>query len=330
MKIVVGFTVACTGLISVFVILGLIETPSQDTQGFPASSAGRLAALHIPKQQTPQELTLLFVGDIMLDRGVEWKIKQDSPVGGGGDWRWPFLKIADTLQSADLVFGNLESQISDKGTNVGSIYSFRADPASIEGLTYAGFDVLSVANNHSFDYTKKAFEDSFERLYQAGIVPVSDTLVIKEVEGVRIGFLAYSNFSGPAKIDWDNLDEIIQNIGDAKSQVDILIVSLHAGEEYAKEPNEFQKTFAQSAIDAGTDLIIGHHPHVVQSLVPHARDDELGWIAYSLGNFVFDQDFSEETMQGAILKVVLEDKIIKEVALLPTKINSSFQVELVN
>lgn len=313
MRIILGFAVSCLGLVLVFAILGLIESPRQDTQGF-------LASLHIPEKQTPQVLTLLFVGDIMLDRGVEWEIKKN-----GGDWRWPFLKIADTLQQADFVFGNLESQISDKGENVGSIYSFRADPVSIEGLTYAGFDVLSVANNHSLDYTKEAFENSSKRLREATIIPVANGLMIKEIGGAKIGFLAYSNFPGIAKVDWDNLEETTQDIQYAKSQVDILVVSLHAGEEYDKEPNEFQKTFAQSAIDAGANLIIGHHPHVVQPLEQYKQS----WIAYSLGNFVFDQKFSEETMAGAILKVLVEDKKIKEVSLLPTKLSSSYQVDLV-
>ena len=309
---------SCFGLISVFLILGLMESPGQD-------SSGLLASLNIPHKQAPQVLTLLFTGDIMLERGVEWKIK-NPPAGGESDWRWPFLKIANTLQKADLVFGNLESQISDKGTNVGSIYSFRADPASIEGLTYAGFDVLSVANNHSLDYTREAFEDSGSRLWESGIIPVADSLAIKEVKDAKIGFLAYNNFPGVAKIDWDNLQEVVEDIQRAKSRVDILIVSLHAGEEYSKEPNEFQKVFARNAIDAGADLIIGHHPHVVQPIEQYNQ----GWIVYSLGNFIFDQNFSEETKAGAMLKVVLEDKTIKEVSLLPIKFNSSFQVELLD
>ena len=317
MKIILGFAVSCLGLISVFAVLGLMESPGQDTQGF-------LASLHIPHKQVPQVLTLLFTGDIMLERGVEWEIK-NPPAGGESDWRWPFLKITDTLQNADLVFGNLESQISDKGTNVGSIYSLRADPQSLEGLTYAGFDVLSVANNHSLDYTREAFEDSTNRLWQSGIVPVTDSLAVKEVKNVKIGFLAYTNFPGIAQVDWDNLQAVAEDIQHAKSRVDILVVSLHAGEEYDKEPNQFQEVFARNAIDSGANLIIGHHPHVTQPLEQYGQ----GWIAYSLGNFVFDQPFSEETMSGAILNIVVEDKKIKEVSLLPTKVNSSFQVELV-
>ncbi len=338
MKIVFAFAISCFGLVLVFGVLGLMETQNQNIQAFPA-------ALHLPEKQTPQELTILFVGDIMLDRGVEWKIKQNPPTGGGGDWRWPFLKIAEELEQADLVFGNLESQISDKGINVGSIYSFRADPQSIEGLTYAGFDVLSVANNHSFDYTRQALQDSLSRLSTANISYVGGGfsrneaygLTIKEIQDTKIGFLAYTNSGSPAWaasetsggvawVDWNNFTKIIQDIQEAKLQVDILVVSLHAGIEYAKEPDEFQKAFAQNAIDAGADLIIGHHPHVLQPLEQY-KD---GWIAYSLGNFVFDQDFSQETMAGAMLKVSVQNKAIKAVSLLQTRLTPSFQVELNN
>jgi len=107
--------------------------------------------------------------------------------------------------------------------------------------------------------------------------------------------------------------------------VDILAVSVHAGNEYQKYANVFQKRFAKTAIDAGADLIVGHHPHVTQPVERY----EKGWIVYSLGNFVFDQKFSEETMQGAIWKITITDKQIQEAVLLPTKQNSTLQVELV-
>ncbi len=350
MKAVFAFAVCCfvfVLFISAFALF--FETPDKADQFFSAT-------LRLPSQQEPETATLLFVGDIMLDRGVEWQIHRSPPAGGNGDWTWPFRRIADLLRAADLVFGNLESQISNTGNNVGSDYSFRADPASIESLVYAGFDVLSVANNHSFDYTKEALEDSMVRLKKAGISPVGGGLskqeayglVIREVGNAKIGFLAYTNSgapawaardsqSGVAWVDWDNLEEIIKTIKKASAQVDILVISLHAGEEYQTEPNQFQKTFSRGAIEAGADLLVGHHPHVVQSLVPHPKGNsaqsssdqaELGWIAYSLGNFLFDQDFSQETMKGAILKLVVEDKKIKEISLLQTRLTPSFQVLL--
>ena len=149
MKIILPFVLCCFGFVLLFYAFGfLVAIPSQPDQAF-------LGALHVPPKHESSSVTLLFVGDVMLDRGVEFEVQKN-----GGDWTWPFWHIASFLHQADLVFGNLESQISDKGVNVGSIYSFRANPKSIEALSYAGFDVVSVANNHSFDYTREAFEDS--------------------------------------------------------------------------------------------------------------------------------------------------------------------------
>jgi len=105
-----------------------------------------------------QPIKIILVGDIMLNRGVKFMIeKEGGPTRGGyPDFRFPFLKIADYLKEADIVFGNLEGIVSDKGIKVGSIYSFRADPKAIEGLSFAGFNVLSLANNHALDYTREA------------------------------------------------------------------------------------------------------------------------------------------------------------------------------
>lgn len=281
-------------------------------------------------------ITLLFAGDIMLDRGVEFYIVQHN------DWKLPFLHIADTLQKADLVFGNLESVISDKGQNLGSIYSFRASPKTLEGLIFAGFDILSVANNHSLDWGIEAFVDSMVRLRQAGIATVgggttkeqAHTPVIKEIKGTTIGFLGYSNLGSPlwqamehtpgiAWVDENTLLEFQKDIQRAKNEVDVLFVSIHFGEEYQKEPNLVQQILSKAAIDAGADVVVGHHPHVTQP-VEHHND---GWIAYSLGNFVFDQGFSPETMEGMLLEVNIEGKQITQVIPRVIRINRHFQPE---
>ncbi|MBI2642004.1 MAG: CapA family protein, partial [Candidatus Wildermuthbacteria bacterium] len=160
------------------------------------------APLTTQRQETDEEqITLLFVGDIMLDRGVEYYIEKN-----GSDWRFPFLNIADFLKKADLVFANLESVISDKGEKQGSIYSFRADPQALEGLVFAGFDVLSVTNNHSLDYGMDALLDSISRVEGAGIATLgagtnkeaAQKLFIKEIQGTKIGMLAYTNTGSPS------------------------------------------------------------------------------------------------------------------------------------
>ncbi len=103
-----------------------------------------------------------------------------------------------------------------------------------------------------------------------------------------------------------------------------MIVSLHSGEEYKQELTQFQTDFAKTAIEAGADLVVGHHPHVVQRNETYQGK----YIFYSPGNFIFDQDFSEETMQGQIIEATLENKSIKEVTTKQIKMNELFQPQI--
>jgi poly-gamma-glutamate synthesis protein (capsule biosynthesis protein) len=240
------------------------------------------------------------------------------------------------------MFGNLEGPISDVGEDVGSIYSFRQNPKLIEGLRFAGFDILSFANNHVFDWGRVAFEDTMKRLKEAGIEYVGAGFSREEalspkiikIKGLKIAFLAFSNIgekfweagensSGIAWLDKENLEYAISK---AKPEADILIISMHFGDEYKDQPNADQKYFAKLAIDLGANLVIGHHPHVVQ-LIEKYKDS---YIAYSLGNFIFDQNFSKETMQGLFLEVAIKDGQIKDIIPRKIKINNFFQPEIVN
>ena len=295
-----------------------------------------IRSLTTPSPEAEKPIKLVFTGDIMLDRGVEYQIQKQ----GENDWRFPFLKIADKLNAADLVIGNLESQISDKGENQGSIYSFRADPQAIEGLKFAGFDIVSLANNHSFDYGKEALKDSLSRLISTNISPIGAgnenqayAPVIKTIDNTRIAFFAYAegpetwkateNNIGIALVSDKTRDRIKTDISLAKDLSDLVIVSFHWGEEYAKEPSQFQKDLAKAVIDAGADLVIGSHAHVVQESEIYNGHH----IFYSLGNFVFDQGFSEETLEGEIVEIAIENKKIKQVFPKRIKINEFFQPE---
>lgn len=277
---------------------------------------------------------IVFVGDIMLDRGVEAAIKEYS----GGNYSFPFLKMADYLKSADLAIGNLEGPVSDKGYKVGSIYSFRDDPKAINGLESAGFDLVGLANNHMFDYTSAAFEDTFKRLKDAGIEYAGAGLskeealepkIMKLPDGTKISFLAFSNL-GPkgweaqtssTGLAWLNQENLETSIAKARTEADIVVAMFHWGEEYQNLSNDDQKRFARLAIVAGADLIVGHHPHVAQEIEEYKGK----YIAYSLGNFVFDQSFSKETMEGLALEVSIQNKEITKVVARKTKMNDFFQ-----
>ena len=250
------------------------------------------------------------------------------------------MKITDELKKADILFGNLEGPISNKGKKVGSIYSFRMNPKTVEGLKYAGFDILSLANNHMFDYQRVAFEDTMRILEENGIdylgagfsAKEAFSPKITEIRNTKIGFLAYTNLgpkawratkggSGIAWVSEKDIEKIKEDIGEAKQKTDVLIISLHSGEEYATNTTPSQISLARAFVDAGADLVVGHHPHIIQEIEKY-KD---GWIAYSLGNFVFDQGFSEETMEGLLLEVIIEDNKIKELNQKEIKISKSFQ-----
>ena len=281
----------------------------------------------------PQERTLLFVGDVMLSRGVGARMQSE------GDWTFPFTEIGETLAAADLTFGNLECPVSDVGRNRHHLYSFRADPRAIEGLKVAGFDVLSVANNHMYDWGPKALLDTTRRLREAGIRPVGAGAndleahypVLAELGGLRIAFLAYVNIDpkeataapGRPGVAWLEPERVMADIRFARPLADLVIVALHWGIEYATRPQRSQIELAHQMIDAGADLIVGGHPHVVQPL----EEYEGRWIAYSLGNFVFDQK-DPATRRAVMLKVTTRGRQIAEVTSIPIQIDRSFRAVL--
>lgn len=281
-------------------------------------------------------ITLLFVGDIMLSRLIGDIMAQNN------DWRYPFLETAEFLKNADIAFGNLEGPISARGTKVGSIYSFRSDPRAIEGLLYAGFDVLSIANNHIWDYGANAVWDTISILEKSGIgvvggginYPEAHQPFIKDIDNTKIAFLGYTNLiplsvgsktSKPA-IAYFDIDQAIADIKEARKKADLIVVSLHWGNEYETTQNTNQKKVARALIDAGAQLIIGHHPHVVQLVEEYNG----GYIAYSLGNFVFDQNFSPDTKTGLVLKVTLKDKKISQVEKIRIAFTSLYQPYLIS
>lgn len=268
----------------------------------------------MPPIYEPSFVTLSFAGDIMLDRGVESSVIKNF----GQDFSALFEKIpAKLLKNSDIAFANLEGTASDQGKDLGNLYSFRMDPEVIPALAGAGFDVLSLANNHVGDWGRAAFVDTLGRLKENEIRATGAGLTEAEAEqpliiekySQKIGFLGFSDV-GPQWLEAagekpglllasdPRFDEIIQN---AAGQVDHLVVSFHWGDEYKTIHNDRQEHLARRAVDAGARLVIGHHPHVVQDTEVYKNS----FIAYSLGNFIFDQKFSAATMQGLLLQAKL-------------------------
>lgn len=324
MKIVSLLILVVIGL-GIGVGIGFLENSFKKSSSSNLTASVPDAATSIESlKEEPPEITLLFVGDIMLDRGVRAKVEKT----GNGDFHFPFAKIANILKEADIAAGNLEGPLSDKGEEVGNPYSFRMPLKALDGLIFAGFDVLFLANNHIGDWGQEALGDTIFNLENAGLAAVgagsaADQPKVLETKGTKFAFLAFSDFfvSGVALAEET---EIVEAVRAAEKSADIVVVAFHFGDEYSHEPSVRQKTLAQLAIDSGADLVVGSHPHVLQPLETYNGK----YIAYSLGNFVFDQNFSKETMTGGLLKIFLKGKEITSAALYEVRINNNFQPEL--
>ena len=308
-------------LATVVVIIAIIIVLKIPRVAIAPGTSGQLATNH------ESLTTLFFGGDIMLSRNVARKIYEAK------DFTLPFKNIRDVTSGADIAFANLESPFSDQGQHfVDGSLVFNADPQSVAGLESAGFDVLSTANNHALDQGQYGIDFTINLLKQNGILPVgtfqagqkqfepSQNVIIKNK--VAFGFLSYSytalndggRSTSPQIADFNNLTQLKQDILTMKGHyADVVIVNMHAGTEYTRTPTQKQIDFAHAAIDAGADLVIGEHPHWVQTVEQYKGK----WIFYSLGNLVFDQMWSTETKQGLTLLITYKNSQIKKILLQP-------------
>jgi poly-gamma-glutamate synthesis protein (capsule biosynthesis protein) len=255
------------------------------------------APLFAPIQSlAPEEAVVIFTGDIMLDRYVRKKMQQF-----GEDHT--FSGVSPFLAEADLVAGNLEGPITSndsvsEGTPVGDVSNMRFTfpTTTPEFLKRYGFGLVSLGNNHMFDYGREGVEETKQLLKEAGISFVGDPLreapeiVVREVEGLRLAFVGYNEFFEQEPSEVEEAIKRARQSYDA----DAVIVLAHWGDEYVLTPPDRVVTAGRGFIDAGADLIIGSHPHVRQPF----EDYNGGRIYYSLGNFAFDQYWDKEVMCG--------------------------------
>lgn len=266
---------------------------------------------------------LVFGGDIMLSRTVNSKMSTYQ------DYTWPFKKIATLFSEADLAIANLESPFlftNNYEVKSGS-FSFKANPQSVKALLLAGFDVLSLANNHILNQGRQGILDTYKVLDETGISSVGTkerSIVIKESKGVKFAFLAYSYDQSSPLISGLDPKQLVLDIKEAKTKSDIVVILMHAGTEYKLEPNAKQIEFAHAAIDAGADLVIGHHPHWPQ-LIEHYQGKT---IIYSLGNLIFDQEWSSSTKEGLVVKVYFKDKQLENIEYIPIEIKDFGQASI--
>ena len=290
---------------------------SAATSAAGPSAAATSAAGGAPSPAaSPSELPPVRVvsgGDVMPDRSVEAYANAngaDAVLAG----------VAGMLQKGDASWFNLEGVTSTLGSPwEAKDYTFEGPPAFAPAIAEAGVDVVTMGNNHSVDYGRAALKDTIRRLEDAGVQVVgagTDTddahapAIVTTESGASIGFLGYSDVwwpgfeatsskAGVAQA-FSNVARMKRDVRDLAREVDYVVVGYHWGYEYQHYPVEQQTREAHAAIDAGADLVIGHHPHVLQGFETYKRR----LIAYSLGDLVFDH-VAVETGQTVLVDATL-------------------------
>ncbi|PIR75965.1 MAG: AmmeMemoRadiSam system protein B [Candidatus Magasanikbacteria bacterium CG10_big_fil_rev_8_21_14_0_10_42_10] len=247
-------------------------------------------------------VSMLSVGDIMLDRSVALKMGENG-----------LSVILDTLagnegrffRGIDIVSGNLEGPFALQRIETSKEIAFRFDPVLAPQLAAYGFNLVNLANNHMLDMGRSGVPETVEVLKQADIdfygdayVVSTSSLIYKEIHGMHIAFLGFND-------TFNSLNEAnaVALIEEAKKNSDVVVLNIHWGVEYEESSHPRQRYLAHLFIDHGVDLIIGHHPHVVEEMEIYSNRP----IFYSLGNFIFDQYFSVPTQQELAVGTVFHD-----------------------
>jgi poly-gamma-glutamate synthesis protein (capsule biosynthesis protein) len=311
-----------------------------ETPGTPTTEAAR--AIPTPEPTVEPVTRLLFTGDVIPARCTDAAV-----TALGGDWTLPFQALQPMLSAADITAGTLDSTVSDAVVPTGCIetYSLGGVAAVAEGLRFAGYDVLSHAANHIKDCGvtncgDQAMLDTIANLKAAGVQTVGSGAnlaearrpVVIERNGIYFAFLAYDDIApwyqatnaaaGTAPMDTATVAEDIAN---AKKVANVVIVIPNWGIEYTIDPSERQREIARAAVAAGADLIVGNHPHWVQAHETIEGPEGPVLVAYALGNFVFDQDWSLETQQGALLEVTFTGIDVTATRYTPIHIHDNYQ-----
>ena len=306
------------------------DYPFQDSYSLVAADGFETAAAELAavlQASEPAIIHLAAVGDLMLARSLGAALEQ-------GKLDYPFAHTADSLRNADITVGNVESALGNIGEPAVKSYPFQAPPEAAEALAQAGFDVVSLANNHAMDYGAEALLQAVSLLETQGVLPVgagADSTaahkpVMIEQNGMTVAFLSYVNVPVEARsgfdtaswkatasspgMAWADPAQIHADVTAAAPQADLVIVLLHSGYEYVAAPSEPQTAAAHAAVDAGADVVIGHHAHILQG-IEFYQD---GVILYGTGNFAFEIDGDPET---AVFHLWLDAEGVRQIQIEP-------------
>lgn len=280
-------------------------------------------------------VSIAAVGDIMLGGKAEAFLERKG-------YDYPFAATAHLLKDADLAIGNLETPLTGRGSPLtDKTYLFRNPPEKVApALKSAGFDIVTLANNHILDYGVEGLQDTINSLTGVGIAHVGAGMNLQEARrpvvltlenGQTVGFLGYSNTfpeefwatstsPGTAFGHVEHVQSDVRALVD--KNVDVIVVSFHWGRERQTELRPYQPLLAYAAIDAGADLVLGHHPHILQGIERYKQ----GLVLYSLGNYTFTT-FSNSVHTSVVAQIDFRNGSFESLEMTPININN-FEVEL--
>lgn len=269
---------------------------------------------------------LSFTGDILQGEYIDSWLKQEG-------YSYPFQKALLHLSTADITASNLEMPITTRGTPAEDKYFvFKGQPEGLQGIVDAGIDIVSLANNHMLDQGVEGMQDTIKNLDEYGIKHMgagnNDTEayapVIQEANGMKIAYFGVSrvlptttwkaNKYTPGLAEAYDPTQALQAI--KETEADITVVMIHWGIERESKPEAYQLELAKQFIDAGADLIIGSHPHVLQGFEQYKGK----WIAYSLGNFVFASHPKGKQAETGVLNATCTKSAECDLTFYPMKI----------
>lgn len=271
-----------------------------------------------PLPPEPVRIRITAAGDCTLGGEVKSGIDErfdDCAAENGLDY---FLaNVRDIFAADDLTIVNLEGPLTDATGRASKTYVMRGDAAYAGILSGSSVEIANLANNHTRDFGEEGYQDTLDALQAAGVaVSGGDIAYITEIEGYTIGFVGYEKWNHTAA-------DAIAGVKAIRSQCDVVIASMHWGEEYHYTPENTQTRLGRALIDAGADLVIGHHPHVVQGVERY----EGKYIIYSLGNFCFGGNTNPKDKDCYIFQqeFVLSDSGITDggIRIIPCSVSSS-------
>ncbi|HKZ34778.1 MAG TPA: CapA family protein [Patescibacteria group bacterium] len=287
---------------------------------FPALSTLSESSVQTPLSRKEKEITLYAVGDVGLGRSINAFLKKEK------DLSFPFKKVLGVLKPVDIVLVNLEGPFLKDCPVTTTGFRFCSEFDHVAVLTAGSVDIVNLANNHMGDYGDQGVKQTEEALTHQHISYTGlHNIAYKKVRDVTFSFVGFTDIPASSDLVSRATEEELKSLlSEARGTSDVVVSIFHWGEEYSKTPTIRQQELAHSSIEMGADIVIGHHPHWVQSLEVYQRK----LIMYSLGNFVFDQMWSKETREGVIAKLTFQENFLTSYSFTPILIEQYGQPRL--